>query len=159
MIDTHLRLSDELNARVAAAAEAQHRSLNAQIVALLEQALDVGKVTKPKRAATAPRGARIPSDFKVTPAMVAWAREKCPEVDGRTETERFVDHWTASALPTAVKRDWVAAWRTWMRKARKDYGAGPGARPRYGYRQAETDALFDDALMQAREHDRKAIGQ
>jgi hypothetical protein len=62
------------------------------------------------------RGQRIPADFTVSPAMVDWAREKTPLV-GRTETENFIDHWTAASGRNATKRDWVAAWRTWMRNA------------------------------------------
>src|SRR5690554_4053271 len=40
------------------------------------------------RVAKTKRGTRIPDDFTVTPAMVQWAREKVPHVDGRLETEK-----------------------------------------------------------------------
>lgn len=62
---------------------------------------------------------RIPDDFRVTDAMATWAAEETPAVDGRFESANFVDHWRA-ADRNAEKRDWVAAWRTWMRRAQKD---------------------------------------
>ena len=68
------------------------------------------------------RGTRIPENFPVTPEMVAWARAQCPNVDGRHETAKFVDYWTAASGRNAVKLDWVATWRNWMRKAEEDAG-------------------------------------
>jgi hypothetical protein len=63
------------------------------------------------------RGTRIPDDFTVTPDMITWARKNTPGVNVENETERFIDHWRADDTPRARKRDWVAAWRTWMRRA------------------------------------------
>lgn len=66
------------------------------------------------------RATRIPGDFTVTAEMVAWAKENAQDVDGRYETSQFVDYWTGRGGAVASKLDWVAAWRTWMRKAQKD---------------------------------------
>jgi hypothetical protein len=63
------------------------------------------------------RGTRIPKDFAVTAAMVAWARERVPRVDGRTETEKFINHFTAAPGQRGVKLDWIATWRNWMLSA------------------------------------------
>jgi hypothetical protein len=65
------------------------------------------------------RGSRVPQPFVVDDLMRQWARSNAPAVDLKVETENFVDHWSASASGSAVKRDWVAAWRTWMRNAQK----------------------------------------
>ncbi|SCL12804.1 hypothetical protein [Micromonospora inyonensis] len=73
----------------------------------------------PSAPPTTTRGTRISGDFDVTPAMRAWAREKAPNVDVAVETANFVDHWTSKAGKDAVKNDWTAAWRTWMRKAQQ----------------------------------------
>lgn len=72
--------------------------------------------TTPPRPRTK-RGTRIPENFTVTKPMVAWAEANTPDVDGRTETERFVDYWTAKAGASATKVDWVATWRNWLRTA------------------------------------------
>lgn len=83
------------------------------------------------------RKSRIPADFAVDEAMVAWARESTPLV-GKAETANFVDYWTAAAGPTSEKKDWVAAWRYWMRKAQADAerrrpgGAQAGGQPTSG---------------------------
>lgn len=67
---------------------------------------------------------RIPDDFPITAEMVAWAREHAPAVDGRAETANWQD-WHRAKGDTA--RDWVASWRTWMRRAQKDAERRPGS--------------------------------
>lgn len=63
------------------------------------------------------RGSRIPDDFAVDHAMVAWAREHAPNIDGRRETEKFIDYWRSKTGKDATKLDWIATWRNWMRSA------------------------------------------
>lgn len=46
--------------------------------------------------------------------MVAWARDRVPNVDGRVETEKFINYWQAKTGKDATKLDWVATWRNWM---------------------------------------------
>lgn len=87
------------------------------------------------------RGSRIPADFAADEVMVAWARTEAPLVNGRTETANFIDYWTAAAGANASKRDWVAAWRGWMRKAQTDAGRrAPTQRGTNGGYQSQTDA-------------------
>jgi hypothetical protein len=73
------------------------------------------------------RGTRIPPDFTATPDMVAWARERVPQVDGRTETEKFTNHYRSMAGQKAVKLDWVLTWRNWMLNANGYGGKSPPA--------------------------------
>ncbi len=63
------------------------------------------------------RGTRLPEDFTVSPDMVTWARTKVPQVDGRLETEKFINYWTAKSGRDATKVDWSATWRNWMLSA------------------------------------------
>lgn len=65
----------------------------------------------------APRATRIPDDFTVTADMVSWARKRVPDVDGRHETEKFLNYWQSASGKNSLKRDWTAAWRNWMLKA------------------------------------------
>lgn len=69
---------------------------------------------------------RIPSDFAATPEMVAWAKTNVPHVDGRVETQKFIDYFTAASGANARKLDWVAAWRLWMRNADDRRGQANG---------------------------------
>lgn len=71
---------------------------------------------------TAQRGqsaTRIPDDWTLTPELIAFGREKGFD-DGRIRdmAAAFVDHWRSSNQPTARKRDWVAAFREWVRRER-----------------------------------------
>lgn len=86
----------------------------------------------PRPSVAAPprkRGTRIPDDFSVTADMVIWARENVPRVDGRTETENFIDYWTAKPGKDGEKLDWIATWRRWMRTAQDRPARANGHRP------------------------------
>jgi hypothetical protein len=71
----------------------------------------------PQKAGKTNRATRIPDDFTVTPDMVEWARTNTPAVDGRRETEKFINYWRAKAGKDATKLDWKATWRNWMLNA------------------------------------------
>jgi hypothetical protein len=71
------------------------------------------EVAVPARA----RATRVPDPFPVTPEMVAWAMETCPKVNGKRETEKFVDYWRGKSGAGGTKLDWPATWRNWMRTA------------------------------------------
>lgn len=60
------------------------------------------------------KSSKISSDFEVTDAMKAWALENKLTVDLLSQTSQFVDYHIAKG---SLMKDWVAAWRTWMRKA------------------------------------------
>lgn len=99
------------------------------------------------------RGTRIPDDFAVTPEMVAWARERVPDVNGRHETEKFINHWRAKSGKDATKVDWVLTWKNWMLRASEQYAGKP--------RRATSDRRVLQAVevadqLQA-EHDRQEL--
>lgn len=83
------------------------------------------------------RGSRIPNDFAVAPAMVAWARANCPGVDGQRETMKFINYWQAKAGRDGVKLDWVATWRNWMMNAAE---RAPQGKPSTGDKMRDTIA-------------------
>jgi hypothetical protein len=62
------------------------------------------------------RAVPFPSEFFVTPEMREWATENVPTADVRSETEQFCDFHRARGKPG---KDWVAAWRYWMRNSVK----------------------------------------
>jgi hypothetical protein len=96
------------------------------------------------RSGTRKRGARIPDDFAVTPEMVTWAGDRVPRVDGRLETEKFINYWQAATGKGSTKRDWVATWRNWMLSANERLPAGR-ASPVNGYH-SQTDANIEAFL-------------
>lgn len=80
--------------------------------------------------------------------MVAWFREHCPHVDGRSETDAFIDYWHGKAGREGCKLDWPATWRNWMRSEEKK--AGPRTRGRPSVPESTTDQRV--AQAQALKH-------
>jgi len=61
-----------------------------------------------------PKASKTPlsPDFVVTPAMRAWAAEKCPLVDIAIQTQLFINHFTDR--PEIKRPGWVRSWQSWM---------------------------------------------
>lgn len=74
----------------------------------------------PPNGGVAPRkrASRISEDFAVTPEMRLWASSKAPGTDIATETEKFINYWTAKSGKDATKLDWAATWRNWILNAK-----------------------------------------
>lgn len=100
------------------------------------------------------RATRIPDDFRVTAEMVAWARENTPDVEGRYETEKFIDYWASKSGKDATKTDWERTWRNWMRKEQERVGPARSRPSTTDQRVAQ--ALAVGARLQA-ESDRKEL--
>ena len=70
------------------------------------------------------RGSRLPESFKPTQELHAWADSRLiPRGFQMEQTERFVDYWLAATGARAVKADWAATWRNWIRRAWETDGA------------------------------------
>jgi hypothetical protein len=64
------------------------------------------------------RATRIPDPFVLKAEMRQWAAKEVPAIDVDRATKQFVDYWRAAAGRTATKKDWLAAWRYWLRNER-----------------------------------------
>jgi hypothetical protein len=71
---------------------------------------------KSSAGSTAGRGARISSDFVITPSMREWAAKEVPLVDLDAKLAEFVDYWVGVPGAKGVKVDWESTWRNGMRK-------------------------------------------
>jgi hypothetical protein len=100
------------------------------------------KKKTPSSSPAQKRGTRIPANFSASPAMVSWARDRVPQVDGRLETEKFINFWTAKSGAGATKVDWPATWRNWMLNAAERIGHQAGTN---GYK-SQTDQNIVDFL-------------
>lgn len=60
------------------------------------------------------KASKIDPNFVVTDDMKDWVIENKLAIDVMLQTLQFVDYHTAKG---SLMKDWVAAWRTWMRKA------------------------------------------
>lgn len=75
------------------------------------------------------RGTRIPPDWKPTKNGILYSTTK-ENSDAQTLNliESFKDHWAAASGQKAIKVDWDAAWRTWVRNDIK-FNGPPNGRP------------------------------
>lgn len=74
-------------------------------------------------------GTRIPADFCLSEKMSDWATTNYPAISRTIETEKFKDYWLSADGRNAVKRDWEAAWRNWIRRS-SEYQLKEEARPK-----------------------------
>jgi hypothetical protein len=76
---------------------------------------DAGASSKKKPAS---RGTRLDADWFLPVSWGQWAvSEGWAPDDLRIEADKFRDYWHSKAGPTAVKMDWQATWRNWIRAA------------------------------------------
>lgn len=81
----------------------------------------------------APAGTRLPPDWKPSAEELEFARQKHPGLDLEAEADKFRDYWHAAAGAKALKADWPATWRNWIRRADAPKGGAgpvPGSAPR-----------------------------
>lgn len=88
---------------------------------------------KPTRSA---RGSRLPVGFKPD---LEYASSQILDIDADGEAQRFVDYWNGKAGAAAVKTDWPATWRNWIRNC-KDSG-------KYARRQAKSGGIHAGVVM------------
>lgn len=79
---------------------------------------------KNEAKASSARPARTCPEAFSPPEPEAWIAENCPGLDWRLETVKFRDHEFASP-----KRDWLKAWRNWMRRAHETRRPGAVVTP------------------------------
>lgn len=70
------------------------------------------------------RGSRLPADWVPSDSDLAFIRKERPDLDIRGTQGQFFDYWTSLAGQKALKTDWAAAWRNWVR--RQDVGRSGG---------------------------------
>jgi hypothetical protein len=75
----------------------------------------------PTPATQKAKASRIPTEFWLSPERQEYAEAKLPRVDAVALFEEFSDYWRALHGPKALKVDWDATWRTWVRRAVERY--------------------------------------
>ena len=61
------------------------------------------------------RGSRLANDWVFPDEWKAWANKERPDLDAKQVFEQFKDYWCAKAGKDAIKLDWQATWRNWVR--------------------------------------------
>ena len=75
---------------------------------------ELNKIKKEKKPGVA-KATYLSDDWQPTEKTLSSMREHFPWVDLKLQTHAFVDYWQA-ATKNAMKRDWEAAYRNWVRK-------------------------------------------
>lgn len=70
------------------------------------------------------RGSRLPDDWEPDESLKAWALDDLGVSEDYLtyQTDQFCDYWHAKAGQQAIKLDWDLTFRSWMRKAKEEYG-------------------------------------
>lgn len=71
--------------------------------------------TNASKSAPKARGSRLPEDFSPD---LEYAKQQIPDIDPDGEAQRFRDYWKSRSGSAAVKTDWPAVWRNWIRNCR-----------------------------------------
>lgn len=85
-----------------------------------------GKAVQQAAPPTPPstRGRRLPADWEPSEAVRAQMAQERPDVDQWREFQIFRDYWNAQTGQRAVKADWTAVYRNWIRRANPTPGRG-----------------------------------
>ena len=62
------------------------------------------------------RGYRLEEDWVLPDAWREWGKKTRPDLHLETVAACFKDHWISVSGVRAVKRDWFAVWRNWVRR-------------------------------------------
>jgi hypothetical protein len=116
------------------------------------QASNVIEFAPPAKAVEQPippkatNGSRLPTDWTLPSEWRSWALEQGYQ-DPDAEAEQFRDYWVAAPGAKGRKADWLATWRTWVRRNMKDDRRGGNRkvqRERYSWHDLGRDCdLFE----------------
>lgn len=73
------------------------------------------------------RGTRLPNDWVIPDDWKAWALQERQDWDDSHVShvaETFKDFWIAKSGANAIKLDWQATWRNWVRNEKRGYFNG-----------------------------------
>ena len=62
------------------------------------------------------RGSRLEEDWVLPDTWRQWGKEIRPDLHLDTVASCFKDHWISVSGARALKRDWLATWRNWVRR-------------------------------------------
>ena len=94
-----------------------NKHINTKHINTETQKLESKNLSTPS-ASTAKKGTRLPDDWVLLKAWGDWALSENPTWtadDVRRVADDFRDHWISKAGKDAVKLNWLATWRKWVR--------------------------------------------
>jgi len=77
------------------------------------------------------RGSRLPNDWIAPQEFIDYCKTNRPDLDANFIAEGFKDYWISQAGSKAVRADWLATWRNWVR--RQDVSKSNHQKPMKGH--------------------------
>jgi len=84
-----------------------------RLLSLEQRMAELERRLAPEQTKPTGKASRMTADWQPDENLLAWAEEKVPDVDERTERDKFRDYWIARG---ETRRDWTAGYRNWLRK-------------------------------------------
>ena len=88
------------------------------------------------------KGSRLSQDWVIPDDYIEYCKKQRPELDVKLVADNFKDFWISKSGSDATKLDWLATWRSWVRKERATSNV---KKPMKGYGFI-SDAEFNDWL-------------
>jgi len=77
---------------------------------------DKTRLKEKRESKTSARGSRLSPDFEMPEEWATFAKEERPDLNPARVFSEFKDYWISKAGKDAVKIDWLAVWRNWVRR-------------------------------------------
>lgn len=94
------------------------------------------------------RARAISADWCASDTLLAWAKERAPNVDTTIESEKFVNYYQSKG---ESRKDWDASWRNWIIRATRDYTSGGSRFPTRSDERRTRNSERIDAAMARRD--------
>jgi hypothetical protein len=62
------------------------------------------------------RGSRLPTDWEAPQQFIDFCEKERPDLDANFVADQFKDYWISTSGKSAIKTDWFATWRNWVRR-------------------------------------------
>lgn len=99
-------------------------------------------ITEEKEKKQTIKGSRLSQDWVIPDEYIEYCKKQRPELDVKLVADNFKDFWISKSGSDANKLDWLATWRSWVRKERATSNV---QKPMKGYGFI-SDAEFNDWL-------------
>lgn len=99
-------------------------------------------ITEEKEKKQTIKGSRLSQDWVIPDEYIEYCKKQRPELDVKLVADNFKDFWISKSGSDATKLDWLATWRSWVRKERATSNV---KKPMKGYGFI-SDAEFNDWL-------------
>jgi hypothetical protein len=108
-------VSDSSTVRVAKHREKKKQQGNANETLQKHSSNAIDTDTDTDKKQNSKRGSRLANDWVLPNEWEYWANKERPDLNAMQVADQFKDFWCSKAGKDAIKLDWQATWRNWVR--------------------------------------------